>query len=262
VRDTAAVFDCVAGARPGDPGHPPPLPDTLLEALHAARKMPRLRIGVRAEAFVGADSPHPETLRALSLAEAVLDDCGHRLEAGGPDELDDEGIPALQGQVVAACLAASVDAWSRRIGREIALDELEGINARTVEAGRGLSAADHATALSEIHAYARRVVAWWEDHDLLLSPTLTDPPPRLGEIHAELSAEEALGLRRRFGWLTPPWNITGQPAISLPVHWSSEGLPIGVQLVAAPGREDLLVGVAAQLEERFCWEERKAPFHA
>lgn len=262
VRDTAAVFDCVAGAKAGDPGHPPPLRGTLLEAFHAARESPPLRIGVRAEAFVGADPPHPETLRALSLAEAALRDCGHRLEADGPSELDDERIPAIQGQIVAACLAASLSQWEQRIGREIPLDELEGINARTVEAGRGLSAADHATALGELHAYARRVVPWWEDHDLLLTPTLTDPPPRLGEIHAELSTEEAVGLRRRFGWLTPPWNITGQPAISLPVHWNPEGLPIGVQLVAAPGREDLLVGVAAQLEAYFAWEERRAPLHA
>ena len=262
VRDTAAVFDCVAGARPGDPGHPPPLQGTLQKAILDFPGHPPLRIGVRAEAFVGADPPHPETLRALSIAQRALDDCGHRLEEGGPSEVDDPEIPTLQGQVVAACLAASVAEWGARIGREIPLGELEGINARTVEAGRALSAADYAKALDELHAYGRRVVAWWGDHDLLLTPTLTDPPPRLGEIHADLSPEEAVGLRRRFGWLTPPWNISGQPAISLPVHWSPEGLPIGVQLVAAPGREDLLVGVAAQLEAHFGWAERRAPIQA
>lgn len=262
VRDTAAVFDCVAGAHAGDPGHPPPLAGTLLDALRTAHDIPPLRIGVRAEAFVTADAPHPETLRALSLTETALRERGHRLEAGGPSALDDERIPGLQGKVVAACLAASVSEWGRRIGREIALDELETINAHTVESARSLSAAEHVATLAELHAYARKVVAWWGEHDLLLVPTLTDPPPRLGEIRAELSAEDALGLRRRFGWLTPPWNITGQPAISLPVHWSPEGLPVGVQLVAAPGREDLLVGVAAQLEAHFAWQKRRPPLHA
>jgi amidase len=106
------------------------------------------------------------------------------------------------------------------------------------------------------------VVAWWADHDLLLTPTLTAPPPRLGEITADLSPEDAVGLRRKFGWLTPPWNITGQPAISLPVHWSPEGLPIGVQLVAGPGQERRLVEVAAQLEAHFDWGALRAPNHA
>ena len=262
VLDTAAVFDCVAGAAAGDPGHPPPLAGTLLGALDTAHESSPLRIGVRGEAFVGADPPHPETLRALSLAASALGGLGHQLEAGGPVELDDERIPAIQGQVVAACLAASLSQWEHRIGREIRLDELEAINARTVEAGRSLSAFEYAMALDELHAYGRRVVAWWRDHDLLLTPTLTDPPPRLGEITADLSAEDAVGLLRRFGWLTPPWNITGQPAISLPVHWSPEGLPIGVQLVAAPGRENLLIGVAAQLETHFDWGRKRAPLHA
>ena len=103
---------------------------------------------------------------------------------------------------------------------------------------------------------------WWEGHDLLLTPTLTDPPPRLGEVRGDLSPEEGLALRRRFGWLTPPWNITGQPAISLPVGRSSDGLPIGVQLVAAPGREDVLVRVAAQLESALSFHERCPPHHA
>ena len=262
VRDTAAVFDCVAGAAAGDPGHPPPLPGTLLSAVGETDGIPPLRIGVRAEAFVGADTPHPETLRALSLAASALAEFGHELETGGPAALDDEEIPAIQGQVVAACLAASLSQWEGRIGREIPLDELEAINARTVEAGRGLSAASYATALDELHAYGRRVVAWWTDHDLLLTPTLTAPPPRLGEITADLSPEDAVGLRRKFGWLTPPWNITGQPAISLPVHWSPEGLPIGVQLVAGPGQERRLLEMAAQLEAHFDWGKRRAPNHA
>jgi amidase len=169
---------------------------------------------------------------------------------------------ASQGVVVAASLAASLEVWSQRIGREIALDELEPVNANTIEAARSLRAVEYLTATKALHAYSRRVVSWWETCDLLLTPTLTDPPPRLGEVRGDLSPEDGLALRRRFGWLTPPFNITGQPAISLPVHWTAAGLPVGVQLVAAPGREDLLVRVAAQLEASFDWGSRRAPCHA
>ena len=81
-------------------------------------------------------------------------------------------------------------------------------------------------------------------------------------MRGDLPPEALRALRARLGWLTPPWNITGQPAISLPALVSEAGLPIGVQLVAAPGREDVLVGVAAQLERALEWTSRTAPTHA
>ncbi|NQZ99102.1 MAG: amidase [Myxococcales bacterium] len=264
VRDTASVLDCIAGSDVGDPGFAPPLRGSLRE--EAARAMTdssgALRIGVRSEAFVGGDPTDPDCVAAVEKTAAALEGLGHELSPGGPEALDDEGILATQGVVVAASLAASLEVWSERIGREIALDELEPVNASAIQAARALRAVDYITARNALHAYARRVVAWWETRDLLLTPTLTDPPPRLGEVRGDLSAEDGLALRRRFGWLTPPFNITGQPAISLPVHWTAAGLPIGVQLVAAPGREDLLVRVAAQLEATFDWASRRAPCHA
>jgi amidase len=125
-----------------------------------------------------------------------------------------------------------------------------------------LSALDLARAENALHAYTRRVSIWWQAHDLLLLPTITDVPPRLGEIRGDATPEALLEMRRRYGWLTPPWNITGQPAISLPIGWSRDGLPLGVQLVAAIGREDLLLGVAAQLETVFDWPSRRPPHGA
>jgi amidase len=98
---------------------------------------------------------------------------------------------------------------------------------------------------------------------LLLTPTLTAPPPRIGEHRPvpgqPLEAWTRTGALLRF---TIPFNVTGQPAISLPLHWSADGLPIGVQLIAAFGREDLLLRVAAQLETDGAWRDRRPPLHA
>ena len=176
-----------------------------------------------------------------------------------PAALDDDGIQAVQGLVVATAQAVNVAAFSQRIGREIRLDELEAVNASSVELGRSVDAVAYASAVTELHAYTRRVTAWWADYDLLLLPTITDPPPRLGEVQGDGPLEDLASLAARFGWLTPPWNITGQPAVSLPAHWNDDGLPIGVQLVAAPGREDQLIQVASQLEPVLGWLERGFP---
>ncbi|MBW2426614.1 MAG: amidase [Deltaproteobacteria bacterium] len=257
VRDTAAVLDAAMGPGPGDPEHAPALPRSLVAAL--AERPNGLRIGVRTSGFVGSDATHPEVAHAVEGTAAALEALGHRVGQGGPAVLDDEAIPEAQGAVVATAQAVLLDQLGRRIGREIDPGELEPVNARTVEAARGLGAVDYATAMTELQAYARRVAAWWEEHDLLLMPTITDLTPRLGEVRGDASLDALAALRQRFGWLTPPWNITGQPAISLPVAWSGGGLPIGVQLVAATGREDLLVSVAARLEEVYEWVERKPP---
>jgi amidase len=108
------------------------------------------------------------------------------------------------------------------------------------------------------------MAGWWADgFDLLLTPTLVEPPPPLGDF--DPTPEDPLrGFARGgvFVAFTIPFNVTGQPAISLPLHWSGDGLPIGVQLVAAYGREDVLIRVAAQLEAARPWRDRRPPVHA
>ena len=115
-----------------------------------------------------------------------------------------------------------------------------------------------------MHAFGRRLAAWWHDgYDLLLTPTTAQPPPELG--HLSSSAEEPFrGFMRAaaFGAYTSAFNLSGQPGISLPLHWTADGLPVGAQLVAAAGREELLLQVAAQLEEAAPWRDRRPPLHA
>ncbi len=267
VRDTAVIIDWIAGPGCGDPYAAHALSRTLSAALTAgsdtrSEDRLKLRIGVRREAFGKGDPTNPEIIAAIDLAESMLTELGHQLRPASPGGLEEDAIPGIQGVVVSSCVAAALDAWSERIGREIGLDEIEPLNARTVQAGRSRGAVEHVRAIAELQAFSRRVVAWWQEHDLLLLPTITDLTPRLGEMHADLSPEELAALRRRLGWLTPPWNITGQPAISLPLARSGFGLPIGIQLVAAPGREDLLIEVARSLERMADWSRSRPPAHA
>ena len=121
-----------------------------------------------------------------------------------------------------------------------------------------LSAVDLATAQAASYAFRREVQQWWtEGWDLLLTPTLGEPPPLLSEF-APVDGDPSAQMRRagRFCPFTPAFNMSGQPAISLPLHWNADGLPIGVQLVAAYGREDVLIRVASQLEQSNPWKDK------
>jgi amidase len=117
---------------------------------------------------------------------------------------------------------------------------------------------DYATALAASYAFRRQVQRWWtEGWDLLLTPTLAEPPPTIAEFEP-VPGDPSAQMRVAGRWVvyTPAFNMSGQPAISLPLHWNDAGLPIGVQLVAAYGREDVLVRVASQLEAAHPWAQR------
>jgi amidase len=114
-----------------------------------------------------------------------------------------------------------------------------------------------------MYAWARRVVVWWSDaFDVLLTPTTTQPPPRLGVMAPDAELEQLSSMIGALTRLVAPFNATGQPAMSLPLHWTADGLPVGVQLVAAYGREDLLLRLAAQLEAAQPWHGRLPGLHA
>ena len=151
------------------------------------------------------------------------------------------------------------------IGRELGPDDVEPCTWALGEQGRTHSASALLRAIEDAQAGARRIASWWADDgfDLLLTPTCAEPPPRLGEHDAPPDNPLApICGRRRSAIFTAGFNTTGQPAISLPLHETPEGLPVGVQLVGAFGREDLLVRVAAQLEQARPWQERTPPVHA
>ncbi len=254
IRDTAAVLDAVSGAGPGDPYTAPPPRRPYVEELNAP--FAALRIGFRTETLEG-DASHPDVVRAVDDAAQLLADIGHNVEP--------TAIPALDGSfntgyvtVLATSVARDVARWSARLGRDIT-DELEPMNTFFATMGSQLTALDYAEAMEVMQAWSRRVANWWLDHDVLVVPTSPEPPVHLGEIGPD-NLDPGVGARMgRLVTFCSPFDVTGQPAISLPLHWNDDGLPIGVQLVAAYGREDLLLRVAAQLEQARPWADRHPP---
>lgn len=194
----------------------------------------------------------------------MLESLGHTVEDDHPAALDD---PAFVGDFItfwAAGNAWALDWWGRRLGAPLGPDDVEPLTWALAEMGRATSAPDWLTARERLQTQSRRMLEWWAGgFDLLLTPTLAEPSPPLGSFDSPPDNPLA-GLFRAASLVpfTPPANVTGQPAVSLPLHWSDDGLPIGVQLVAAAGREDLLLRVAAQLESAAPWIDRRPPVYA
>jgi amidase len=250
VRDLAAVYDAVAGPHPSDPCQTP-LGSPISPALDSP--LPRLRIGLRTRGACGGEPAHPLVDGITRAVAHWLEAEGHIVEESSPKALDEEEGVGQQGIVVAACLAAELAGWSRRLGREIALDELEPRNRMTVSAGRAVTGLQYVEAREALFAWSRRLVGFFDDYDLLLTPVLAQPSIRIGELPVDPSPADLDAMRRRLGWLPGAWNVTGQPAISVPAGRTPEGLPVGVQLVAAWGREDLLLRIARRLEQARPW---------
>ncbi len=256
VRDTARVLDCVAGAGTGDPYTAPPPMRPYGEEITAPSQ--RLRVGFRTAAAVGTS--HPDCVAAIELAAKLLEQLGHDVEPTTIDALDAPiGDGFLHAMTVG--IANDVARWSRRLGRDIT-DELEPMNALFAQIGSAISAREYVAGLDDAQTWSRGVAAWWDDHDLLVLPVSPEPPVRLGEIAPDNPDPAVGGRLARLVQFTVPFDVTGQPAMSLPLHWNDAGLPIGVQLVAAYGREDVLVRVAAQLEQAQPWAHRRPPVHA
>jgi amidase len=257
VRDTAAVLDAIAGPGIGDPYTAPPPSRPFIAEVGVDPG--QLRIGVRT-------TEHPEVAAAVTNAARLLESLGHAVEDDPCAPLDDPRMGEAAAPLFPAIAAREVDRWSAVLGREIAPDEIEPMNQVFVEIGRGVTGAQWLAGLEGVQRWARSVAQWFEDgFDLLVLPVLAEPPVRLGELTVEGQGGDAFRALARLGQLTTftiPFNLTGQPAVSLPLHWTADGLPVGVQLVAAYGREDILLRVAAQLEAAQPWAHRRPPSSA
>jgi len=256
VRDSAAILDAIAGPMPGDPNWaPPPLRPYCAEV---GIDPGRLRIGLLAHAPSGA-AVHADCVAAVEDAGHLLGSLGHHVERSHPDGLGDNDMLRSFGMMISCSTARALEAWSEKTGRQLAASDVEPMTWAVAELGRGVSGPQYVRAVTFAQAQTRRITRWWADgFDLLLTPTTAEPPPPLGTFYSP--PEEPLrGFLRAgsFGAFTATFNVTGQPAISLPLYWNAQGLPIGVQLVAAFGREDVLIRVAAQLERARPWKDRR-----
>lgn len=255
VRDSAAVLDCIAGPATGDPYTAPPLMRPLREEIGAAPGALRIGFLSNTEAL----RAHPDCALAVERAARLLAELGHRVEGARVPELD---RPQL-GPWIPPAVARDLDRWSDLLGEKIGPEDVEPLTWMMAERGRAMSAVEYVKEAEIAMSWARELSAHWgRDFDVLLTPTSGTPPPKLGELAPLVPFSALLAKLGALTRFTMPFDVTGQPAISLPLHWNAEGLPIGIQLVAATGREDLLIRLAAQLEAARPWRDRRPPVHA
>ena len=265
VRDAALALDVLAGPEPGDPyvpAHPAPAAGYVAEV---GRDPGQLRIGV------SSTLPFADTellcTQAAEAAAGILDGLGHRVEAGLPEPMASNDYMYDYIRVIRTSATATLRSYEGVLGRPWAEDDVEPVAWINYQRGAKISAPDYMDSRERLHHFTRRMVSWWntepgsgDGFDLLLTPTLGVVPPPVGYL---VEGDERT-LTKRLAKVTPylpQFNVTGQPAISVPLGtpdgMSPEGLPIGVQLVAAPGREDVLLRVAAQMEQAAPWSHRR-----
>lgn len=261
VRDLAGMLDVTAGRRPGDPfGAPSPIRPYRDEV---ARDPGTLRIGVLTEDPAGQLTVDPECVAAARRTADVLTGLGHDVADSYPAAIRESSWPMEFMPCVAVVMLREVERFGRLIGRPLTEDDVEPQTWAYAQMGQEVTGAQYAAGVDSLRRQGYETELWWEQDgwDLWLTPTLTIQTPPLGEFRP--TKEDPFGsLGMGPSRFTVPSNVTGQPSISLPLHVSADGMPIGVQLTAAYGREDVLIQVAAQLEAAMPWADRRPPYSA
>lgn len=267
VRDVALSLDVISGWYPGDP-YTAPLPACpYLDEVGADPG--RLRIGWTTRSGDASVATHEDCATAVETTAGLLERLGHNVVEARPAVWEDEA--AMNEFTVHFVTAYGV--WTARelqhleamTGVPVTEETVEPMTWAVAEAGGAASAIAYHAAMDAFHEHTRRMARFWSDDgfDILLTPTIPEPPFSLGQFVS--TPYNPLGPLFRAAQIVPfvaPFNTTGQPAVSLPVNESFSNLPIGIQLVGAYGREDVLVRLAAQLEEAAPWAARRPPLAA
>jgi amidase len=260
VRDTAAVLDAVAGPDVGAPSHPVPPSRPFLQEVGAPTG--RLRVAFSTKPASGRPID-PECVKAVENTAKLLGELGHEVVEAQPP-LDWDAYLRAAHPVWAAFTARGVDSLSQLTGRKPSLDTLESATLSCYLEGKKLLATELLAALEYCNGLSRAFGAFFEQYPYFLSPTLARRPVPHGEMDqnkAGISAWEWTQHAFELVPFTPAFNTTGQPAISLPLHWSPDGLPVGVQVAARFGDEAGLIRLAAQLEQARPWRDRRPAVH-
>lgn len=264
VRDAAALLDVVAGPMPGDPYFAPPPAEPFAAAVRAPRTP--LRVGLMPAAPRDI-AVHPELAEAVTRCGERLAALGYHVEVAHPEALEDAALVGHYVTIVACNVARALASWGEKVGTTVGEDDVEPLTWELGRRGAEIPAPRLLASLEAVHALGRRLAAWWTGgFDLLVTPTQASPPVRLGTLVS--TREEPLRaflLSAPYGVFTLPFNLSGQPAVSLPGGatrgdgvWPA-GLPLGVQIVGPYGEERMLLRVAAELEEAAPWADRVPP---
>jgi amidase len=252
VRDSAAMLDCIHGPAAGDPYFAPPVSRPFLEEVGADPG--RLSVALQLEPFSGVPVD-PECRNAALAAARLLEGLGHRVEEAKPDVAWEDLAWALH-VLVASNVRLTVMILAN--GIEPGPDLIDNVNLSAMEFAQKLKAEDYAKAIRIIHAYGRRMAAFHERYEVIVSPTLAKPPVPLGPQHTDNpDMRDYTQAITTFAPFTGPFNMSGTPSMSVPLHWTADGLPVGVMISAAFGCEGLLFRLAAQLEAAQPWSWRR-----
>lgn len=258
VRDTAAYLDALAGALPGDP-YTPPTPDGSWLSLSA--KAPRkLRIGYTVMppngTPIGAE-PKAAVLAAVKALEAL----GHDVEEHDMP-LDANAAWKTYTDMTCVQTAAMFAASAQFVGRPVTRNDVEPVTWAIIERGRATTGVAHIADVEQIRQLSRAISGDLAPYDLFVTPTLTQLPRPVGYYDMSESDLDRYNAKWTDSVFAFPFNISGQPAISLPLHWTADGIPVGVQLVGRYGDEATLLAASAQLEQQMPWRTRRPPVSA
>lgn len=259
VRDTAAALDMISGYEPGAPYAAPPKTGSYLDAVREADVRP-LRIGVLRNAWNGIGIA-PECDAAVNHTAGLLSALRHEVFETALPDIDYDGFVRAHGSILAANIVVSVDNRLNVLGRALRDDDLESVLLDGYHVGKGLSAASYVESVTCLHAVGRAFAAAMANVDVLLTPTLVQLPCKLDYL--SLNSPDKLGFRAyreraaTYSTFMPVVNGAGLPAVSLPLSWTDEGVPVATQLIGHFGREDTLLALSAQLERLAPWAARK-----
>ena len=255
VADTAAALDVMSGPEPGDPYWAPPPSAPFADAV--GREPGKLRVAYLIDAPNGAPV-HEHCAAAAREAIELLESLGHEVEEASFD-IDGDAYVEHFVKVWMAVTGEEIRDYEKMFGRAIDPDELEPLTRQMQEVANQVSATDYLESLAWLRAMSRQVVDVWSGIDVLITPTLAQPPIEIGALTPGPDEPAIQMLLNSAGWVpfTPLWNVTGQPAMSIPLVQSPDGLPIGVQLVGAPAGEELLLSLGAQIETARPWADRR-----
>lgn len=255
VRDSAALLDAVEGADLGAPYWAPPKQRPYLDEVGLPPGRLRIAFSTRPTSGVEVD---PECVRAAEEAAKLCAALGHVVEEAGPTLPDPSALGPAMRAILAASVRATFDERAEALGRRPGPDDAERMTHAILHSADRVDAATYARAIRLVHATGRHVAKFFETYDVLITPTLTQLPPRIGEL--SMMADDLQGVGDRMGAIvgfTSLYNMTGQPAMSVPLWWTEQGIPVGVQFVGRFGDEGGLFRLASQLELANPWNHRR-----
>ncbi|MGA6972244.1 MAG: amidase [Candidatus Binatus sp.] len=261
VRDAAALLDAVAGADPGAPGQPAPPDRRYREQIKTPPH--RLRIAWTTKPASG-EKIDPECEKAVHETVRLLEGLGHNLVEDRP-RYDWDAFIENVNVIWTTYTAASIESLARTLGRTPGPDNLEAVTFACYQQGQRYTAVSLLDAMAHSNLISREVGAFFQNVDVFLTPTMAKPAALLGELDQNRKGMTAIEWTRQvFSYcpFTPIFNSTGQPAMSLPLHWTADNVPVGVQMAARFGDEATLLKLAAQLEQARPWAGKRPPIQA